>query len=1302
MDPKNNQTDQLIEQLEQLSNKLFGLRLDHYRTQDAIEALGEEIKQLVKTEHYLASLINQAERDAASRAKQTGSKNFDKQEITKRYKEIKDYSNDGDAVESLVAKVEGLKPKAKSYYERMLDIDGRIDDLDQKLKTTIEATEQKRFKQDKQKLLDDLYRNRFQFNLIYDEFLRIVSSIHLELELSQSASSRVEDILSYQAQLDADQKAAAEIRELDEIQKRIKEKKTALEDLKARRTPELQELKQRQEAVLAEINTVTQNGATSLSTGQVTDLENLRARSRAYQNTISEINDEILPFELALSEDIAKAAKKINDLDRQNVKVVKRRLAGDNPIVTTEQIPPLRTTQERLDRIKGLLILKDNLVEGRDTIDQHVLDHFPRTDRRVKLTQENFYAEFEKLTGVNLIELKARMARQGTDRRARERVFRNMLRPFINDLSRDEYAGLMEQLVGSEDKYEKAGVAELEAGKEEEYEDLPKHKRVLKRLDEMTDPSGDRDPFVRAHHHKRTMAIQNAVIKNMQNYNFIGLVADLSRVPSLRGGGPSYSAEFKKFLRNKVGGYVKETKAYKKAAYHAYKIKSVARRGVDKYRKAKRKVIELPGKLFAFVLGKAIAGIIKGADAVIDTAKDVANKAHNAIRASSTFGGIYSRGVNLTTRVFEEIKDMNIPDKAKSAASYIQRQGQTLVRYGKGAVSVAKRWYQAAATTAQVGQVAIQALARGALIGGGLFLVTGSAPLAIGVGAAATAIEVGHRIMQTPNFLYLRYDFEPITPIGKLAKRGINFLQEQGGASFRNGNGDLKAMAGTAKTLPGGTLTERQLELLQKYGNIYGSGWARLFKAMRGGGMIGGLTAVAIARLLGLPINPFLSFIGGFTVGTAGQYLIDRFVGSLQASAVLGTAHPVIQFLSRIPAMQILQQSQVNPAIAKFGENIRNEFEEAKNGGRFDVAALNDHLSFSSAGGLLGKISALLNYASIAYFPFNQASLVNRIFTPGIDAILQRTGSKVLLKDLAKEGLSTAASKGADAGIGLLNKIKTSFFNPATAGAIVGTVVGLAIAGFLGFTGVAAMTGATIGGLVGTGVGILISGGLTGISGGLLSWATFGIVSVSTTIGTVAGAWIGNIFDKTIGNMANGLMTLISGIGALLQMINFLVNLEFDLKKLIQNVVPLAMSLMAMMPLMDTAMNNGVANNCTVDDTDSRCNKSVTVDEAQNAYLRNNQVNLAYYNIKFINKSNTPISYANTQKLILALKDVSLNLPKAENESLFIINRPGEFSVYSNIDKGLIIALDLNNYEDSTTLAQDLRGILNTEDLALE
>ena len=196
----------------------------------------------------------------------------------------------------------------------------------------------------------------------------------------------------------------------------------------------------------------------------------------------------------------------------------------------------------------------------------------------------------------------------------------------------------------------------------------------------------------------------------------------------------------------------------------------------------------------------------------------------------------------------------------------------------------------------------------------------------------------------------------------------------------------------------------------------------------------------------------------------------------------------------------------------------------------------------------------------------------------------------------------------------------------ATAGAIVGTAAGIAIAMMLGVPlGAGMILGATIGGLIGMGVGIAVATALDLASFG---WAFVITVPIATGLSAI-GAWIGSLFDKTVGFTGAFFVNFLMGMMAIFQMLSLL-----QQQVTLDNSFSMAIGLVS---LLSTIYKMGVL------DTSNQCVDKSRCPTPNSTSLYEPQItNLSAYDVNIIKTSNMDIN-SNTMQIISSYLDENLS-----------------------------------------------------------
>lgn len=318
--------------------------------------------------------------------------------------------------------------------------------------------------------------------------------------------------------------------------------------------------------------------------------------------------------------------------------------------------------------------------------------------------------------------------------------------------------------------------------------------------------------------------------------------------------------------------------------------------------------------------------------------------------------------------------------------------------------------------------------------------------------------------------------------------------------------------------------------------------FAKFTNPAMNGGFIGG---IAGGLLIGGPLGAALGAVVAGGVGVAYKASTDAVTNRILAGRTFGTATkiPFAAMSSQVDA-NLWAQTVVKMGLSdtfigkglataldavgaeKYANNIRSiQVSEAER-------TFYDPRRISTK----NPLPLAMNTLGLGAFIFNPRILLNPL---GLLGILRSMGiarfapalyNRILISMGLTESLLKTGGQAATAAV--VGSRAATIMKGASVGSIVGTVVGIAIASVLGFNiGI----GAAIGGTIGTVIGGI--GALGAASTGVGALGSAAIVGGSTTLGTVAGAFVDtHVFNK-MPKMMNPLV-LIQGMFDVLKLFN--------------------------------------------------------------------------------------------------------------------------------------------------------------------
>jgi hypothetical protein len=487
---------------------------------------------------------------------------------------------------------------------------------------------------------------------------------------------------------------------------------------------------------------------------------------------------------------------------------------------------------------------------------------------------------------------------------------------------------------------------------------------------------------------------------------------------------------------------------------------------------------------------------------------------------------------------------------------------------------------------------------------------------------------------------------------------------------------DKSFMRLAAEELADGKITQLQfqeklalgfddLEKLRAQGSLMSKFYSGLskFEAFSTWGVIGAGVGSLLAPFLG--ISATLGAVGvGLASGAAGlgvRTVMDNLSNGKQALVALENSNlmkfPLSKAIAQIPFMSLVDAYMTNMWWGQQIDLIKNKYH-----GNFG-AYWKDNWNVFENPSFLKTANGVFNVWTVgsSILGITNPLIVNAMAKAIIPLmqVLQRLSPSMLSRALA-----ATLGPGAASGI--------------TAGGMVGTAAGIAVAILLGVPlGPAMLLGATIGGIVGTGVGIGISIAVGGLSFGAGLALTAGITAVTSAV----GAFIGSLFDKSLGLSGALFTNFLQGIMAIFQMLSLLKQkISFDSSFGIALGLVSLLSMLYKMGVLDTS------NQCV---EQGKCPST----PAPTAISDPQIINLSAYDVTLIQKNNIVTSADTLNNITQYLEENLTNLKNTFPDKNIYLNLASSDSF--NSEQFVIIGIDQKGTETYENIQKQINTAIN-------
>lgn len=936
---------------------------------------------------------------------------------------------------------------------------------------------------------------------------------------------------------------------------------------------------------------------------------------------------------------------------------VEEKLRKSQINLDTANAQKLSTTKENVDRVKTLVYIGDYLQEYKEGKPISVPRFSSLEDlydkKTGKVNPENFPQFFTQLTGIDFSVLD--FENEVKIDYVRELIVRQQ----IDKLSPVERSQLQIDLVEEEPSKEekKKPIISYLSFKDEEEElaaDTPKKKLARKVKKAKVDFDRGFDPYLNKNplYQKRAREVHSILYERLLAKGEIKSLLDLTKITEVESLRPDIPAILKDHVRNKftevkhrvqdkILKKLDQTEIGGKIKRRGFRISTSIVNKSRFIKKHKKKARSMGRTLLGYIIRKVIEKSVKGVVETVQTGYKLLKNTNTVARFSE-----YFRGTSFGQRL-QKITTATT-DFAKNAYRLPKEFAQGLITKGNLVYKAIKanRFVVAAMDAGYFAKTALKNTPKSFVYGAGISSIALSLglpggsllPVFIGGSVFGNVLETLDDIMHTPR---LRVSGGP-----------IGWLQKQGSALYR----DPISGAFSREFIKDNP--ELAAKLLKDGTNVFGTRAARLFGAAKTG-LFGAMAAATIAALLG--VNPIVAGLASFGVITAGKYALQSRVG-LQIRGRLIDSTPGLSKFAALPLSRMIAQIGINQTMARLIADLIDSLRGGKGLGEF----FQGNFSWKDKN-WLEKFDVINNYLSLYGYLTNPAFLT-RFFmgnflqsrlAPGFmlrafgPAQYESLGLINLIK-MGWGGLSSVTSFS-----GLISKLGLAIRGgilPA-AGIAASTLLGLGIAYLLGIpiAGIGATVGAMVGGIVGMGIGLIITGG----TGGLLAPA----VLILNTVGTVIGAWIGSLFDKTMDSALKGVFGIIGGISFLFTLIDIFNNRSLGLRR----IMTLSVSLALTMPALTGILNLAEQTQVEADPTKEPTAPSPT----GTAFYLQDYSDPA--KLKLVNNSGKKLNGEEINKLAVIINE---KVPKDNMKKFLVISDQNESKVFAD-DNIIIITLSL-------------------------